>query len=211
MVGATISNERAATASATLFSEARDFAFVAGIYLIFAGYLYRYFYFESFGIQLSAVDANIGQSIFFAYNVFKPHIVWILISVFVLIVVYAWLSAYPVSLQRLRGLRVERILLLLIAILLFPLIYTWSQQAATNTMVQIREGNNVKISAISFTPTAKGQYPEIPAQNVPSNFAVIGEYGEFLYVLKIPGKPKDATYVYAVRKTDVATIKTLLP
>lgn len=146
----------------------KEAAFFAAVYLYFAGYVYIYYYYNSFGISLNALDIPIYYFFVYAFNVFvslKRWGVWryALGAQWAVILVIGILSVVTMIVLRKWKLRVLVVALL---ILLFPMTFSFALKAGESDAANVRGGNYVRPITLAFKDEAMKIFPQAtPATN----------------------------------------------
>jgi hypothetical protein len=114
---------------ASALSMARDVVVLAAVYLYFAGFMYKYYYFDSFHIK-SALDAVSSYVAFvYSYTVFLENLVELIIVAILIVAVVAVIMARTKSQPETRKVAIGSAAIIF-ALVAFPVINRWSWKAA---------------------------------------------------------------------------------
>jgi hypothetical protein len=141
----------------SLISLAKLLVFPA-LYLFFAGFLYAYYYFASFGISLRNVDSSFNSYLVYSLSVFFQH-PWITLLLLVLLGVLA---------VRFRQTSVQISFLLL----LFPVLYNMAKSTGEGSAAALRNGTVGHRVRIVLKESAK----------YPADFVSLTQNGELILV-----------------------------
>jgi hypothetical protein len=204
----------------SILESVRDVAFICAIYLFFAGFLYQYFWYQALGIPFKASEVGLNQTLVFAYYTFADNMVSVAIVcavvgfiVLALILLARYLK-WPPRTSWLAG----RGFLILGAVLMFPLLYSWSRAATFEALAHPLSGHPDSLVRFTIKDSAKSNYDRYFYEDNGATLTLVAESDKFLYALAIPmintdpcGKRVPQTFVFAVNKDDVESMRTLLP
>lgn len=202
---------------------ARDIAFVAAVYLFFAGFWYQYYWYQALGIPLHAIDVPINQLLVFAYYTFAANAFW---AVVLGVVVTIAVAVAPIA----RAVRkpwvaaLQRAFVAAVLIGMFPLLFAWSKSATYAAINSNVEGHVGAIDRFVFKQGSEKLYSSrLLDANGSASLAlvIVAEDDADYYVLKIPPRPADEsngcssyiphTFVFTVRKADVLSVEAWIP
>jgi hypothetical protein len=204
----------------SILESVRDVAFICAIYLFFAGFLYQYFWYQALGIPFKASEVGLNQTLVFAYYTFADNIVSVAIACVVVGVVALALVllARRFTLPPRTVWLISRGLLILGAVLVFPLLYSWSRVATFEALAHPLSGHPDSLVQFTIKDSAKSNYDRYFYADNGATLTLVAESDKFLYALAIPtvntdpcGKRVPQTFVFAVNKDDVESMRTLLP
>ena len=202
---------------------ARDIAFVAAVYLFFAGFWYQYYWYQALGIPLHAIDVPLNQLLVFAYYTFASNAIG---AIALAVVVVIAISMFPVvrALRTPWGAAALRAVVGAALIAMFPLLFFWSKSATYAAINGNVEGRVGAIDRFILKEGADKRYsPRLLAANGVATLAlvIVAEDDADYYVLKIPPRPADEsngcssyiphTYLFTVSKSDVESIEAWIP
>jgi hypothetical protein len=213
----------------------RDVAFIAAVYLFFAGFIYRYYYLTSFGISPKFEDSALYSVLVYAYSVFDDvfqrspfthRSLWILAAVLLIVAVGA--NAYLRATRRLYRWKAARIALALrrialpaaviVALMLIPWLFNAAERAGLSDAAKVRAAHNGIDYAVSVTLTdeaAKHYDKDLRSALASYSVRLISESDSVYYFLDQPPSAAQTDVmrgaVFAVRKEDVQSIKLSLP
>ena len=145
---------------ATLLTALKEVTFFVAIYLYFMGFIYIYYFYDSFGIPLRSIDTPIYYFFVYSYNVITgvQDVSWTevvkhkpLWTTVVLIILACGVFAL------LRRNQFKRAGLFAGLILLFPFIFYLSRETAKSDALGIRTGESAKEISFIFKKDAAGQ------------------------------------------------------
>jgi len=208
-------------ASASPLAMARDLAFVAAVYLFFAGFWYQYFWYQAFGIPLHAIDVPFNQLLVFAYYAFALNATPAAFVAVAAVAIVALLPLIDAGSRPSLG-AVRRTIIAICVLAVFPLLYYWSKSATYAAINANVEGHVGAIDRFVFKAgSARNYSPRLLDANGAGSLAltIVAEDSDFYYVLKVPPRPKTSecstfiphTYVFTVRKSDVLSVEAWIP
>jgi hypothetical protein len=216
-------------------SRIRDVAFIAAVYLFFAGFIYRYYYLTSFGINPKFEDSALYSVLVYAYSVLDDLFErssfthwWLSALAAVLLVVAVATNAYLRQTRRLYrwkaarvAVEVRRVALpvaIVIALLVIPWMFNAAQRAGLSDATKVRSAQNGIDYAVSVTLTedaAKHYDRDIQSALASYTLRLVSESDSAYYFLDQPPgyTPTDLRRggIFVVRKDDVQSIKLALP
>jgi len=110
----------------------KDFAFVSAVYLYFIGWIYSYYYLNSFGVSIRQADIEIYSVIIYSTGVFGYYIDSFLFWVILLLIILGTCLLYRVAVKKRKDI-VLQLFLPLILIALFPILFYTARMAGTKT------------------------------------------------------------------------------
>lgn len=219
-VSAETNSDPNTTRDRSLLETARDVAFICAIYLFFAGFLYQYFWYNALGIPFHPSDVGIDQTLVFAYYAFADNLgsVAIASAVAVIIVLATLVFAPRLHWKGSTRQAVGRGLVLLGAIVMFPLLYGWSRVATFEALAHPISGHPESLVLFTIRSSAKSNYDQYFYKYNGKTLTLVAESDKFFYALAIPTADIDPcakivppTFVFAVDKDDVASMRTFIP
>lgn len=216
-------------------SRIRDVAFIAAVYLFFAGFIYRYYYLTSFGINPKFEDSALYSVLVYAYSVFDdlfqrspftPWWPWAIAAVLVVVAVST--NAYLRETRRLYRWKVARVAVelrrialpaaIIIALLLIPWLFNAAERAGLSDAAKVRSAHNGIDYAVSVTLTenAEKHYDkDIQTALASYTLRLVSESDSVYFFLDQPSNAEHTGVmrggIFVVRKDDVQSIKLALP
>jgi hypothetical protein len=144
----------------SLLTALKEVSFFVAIYLYFTGFIYIYYFFDSFGISIRSVDTPVYYFFVYSYNVLtgiqevswgavlKQRPLWTSIGVIVVV------AAILVFLRRTRS---KQIILMAALVVLFPIVFSLARATAKNDALGIRTGLSAKEITFVLKKEASGQ------------------------------------------------------
>jgi hypothetical protein len=209
---------------------ARNAALLAGIYLYFAGFVYRDFFSHELGVPADS-STPVYTYISYAYDALSVAAVPI-VAIVVALFTYHAIAREAAARKRIRAVgvglaRIETAVFALVAIALFPFIFVVAQTSAVANARSLRLGelHFATPVVVTFNPNAAASYDSAFLKaNGASGASVflVSQSSDTYYVLYQPtgpvpfAVPAERTYlpaadVIAIPKTDVEHITTILP
>jgi hypothetical protein len=216
-------------------SRVRDVAFIAAVYLFFAGFIYRYYYLTSFGIDPKFEDSGLYSVLVYAYSVFDDVFQrnpfthrWLWVIAAALLIVAVGTNAYLRETRRLYRWKAARVAVelrrvalpaaVIVALILIPWVFNAAERAGLSDAAKVRAAHNGIDYAVSVTLTddaAKHYDNDIQSALASYSLRLISESDSVYYFLNQPPNPAQTGVmrgaVFAVRKNDVQSIKLALP
>lgn len=202
---------------------ARDIAFVATVYLFFAGFWYQYYWYQALGIPLHAIDVPINQLLVFAYYTLAANAFWAVVLAVIAIIAIA-VAPIARAIRTPWAVASQRAFVAAVLIAAFPLLFFWSKSATYAAINSNVEGHVGAIDRFVFRKGSDKLYSSrLLEANGSSSLAlvVVAEDDANYYVLKIPPRPADEsngcssyiphTFLFTVRKADVLSIEAWIP
>jgi hypothetical protein len=216
-------------------SRIRDVAFIAAVYLFFAGFIYRYYYLTSFGINPKFEDSALYSVLVYAYSVFddvfrrSPFTHWWLsVLVAVIVVVAVGTNAYLRETRRLYRWKAARVAVelrrvaqpaaIIVALVLIPWLFDAAERAGLSDAANVRLAQNGIDYAVSVTLTEDaGKHYDKDIQSALASYTLrlVSESDSAYYFLDQPASAPQTGVrragIFVVRKDDVQSIKLALP
>ena len=218
---------------------ARDVVFLVAIYLYFAGFVYRVFFAETFGIP-AVTDTPVYSYMIFAYDAVAPNLGWFAALMLALFAFDTWIGVLSRKERRTRletvAVGSEAALFAVVAILLFPMLFYCAQGAALADAKAIRCGvlSTATRAVIDFKPGKAAGYDADFVAAVPLGAVyLLARTDDAYYVLYQPDTPspvpsnrtatnaaadagrgcgyRSAARTYQIPKTDVEHVMTIAP
>jgi len=124
----------------TAIQTIRNLTFIIAIYAYFAGFIYIYFLYENFGINIRLLNIPIYFYFVYSFNVVMTNIP-VMIILFFLILLMTFLSKIGKC----------KTLLIAFLVLLLPFFFFISKNSADNATDKMRNGYDLKTIKLSFT------------------------------------------------------------
>lgn len=203
----------------TIFANARDVAFVGAIYLYFAGFAYEALYYRFFSVRTDGAQA-VYSYIVYGYDAIQPHFFEIVATVIALSCTRILCSAISSDARRTRALNVMSLIssavVPAIAILAFPLLFSWAREAAEQRARDLMAGRTPTLTLVTLhlKSGAERQYDRaFQDQNRDTSLFLIAESKDAYYVLR-PGARRTESEtpqgrVYEVPRTDIDHAETI--
>lgn len=174
----------------TGLASARDMAFVASIFLIFLGTVYRHQYFTSFGMRTSMADASLYLILLNAYDVLVDHAIGVAATG---VVAVAALAAISIALRRSplpaavnRGIVAAIASVLVVAA--FPALAAIGRDSALTQSTKVR-GRYLIGARVHIKPERLSAFPQASLLD-DASVSVVGQSDRDLFVIYQPPKQK---------------------
>jgi hypothetical protein len=190
-----------------VLSSCRDVAVLAAIYLYFAGFTYKYYFFDSFHIKSVVNDVPAYVAFVYAYPVFWAHKMQIGLVTAGAIVVVIVVSRLPFRSPVLGG-RILVALGVVLSIGAFPLINYWSWQTsqadANATRTAAAQGNDTGLTLnVGFT---KAYGDDFLASAKGDGLHLLAKTDQYDYFLVQPSDPRASATVVAVPVSEIVSM-----
>ena len=163
---------------------ARDVAFIASVYLAFAGFLYHYFYLSAFGIPFTVGTVGASQVLVYSYAVFSMH-PWPIIVILAAGVAAYLLISLITQYRRILVYRrmLQSVVILVAALLLFPAVYAAASSAAQDVAIEVRSGQSGNTAHLHFAQDQVGRYTTVATDSERDQLTIVAETGDRYFVL----------------------------
>ena len=207
--------EERATNQVSVVGLFRDVTTIAAIYLFFAGFIYRYYYFRGLGIPISDVNASLETVTAYSFSVFADN--WFLALVAILAVVICWLFLMRAPRFTATVAPYRLMITFALALAAFPLLYAMARRTAAEEVLRVRLNPEVVFGRASLTIRKdRMPYPDPFKKAVSADSAYILEKTTsalYVYVRQTRlhnSKNEPPGFVYIVPNDDVANARTVL-
>jgi len=180
----------------TALAGARDVAFIASVFLIFAGVVFRHRYYTTFDMPPTMAEGSIYTVLLDAYNVLADHVFGIIVVAIGLLVLFvgvaAWLRRTHIPLPISRGFLTAAAAVLIVTA--FPVLAAMAQDSADKQAALVR--GRYLIGAMVHLKSTFGNGLSPAKLLNPVEVSVIGETDRDIFVLYQPVPSKQHPNVF---------------
>lgn len=201
----------------SLLESVRDVAFIAAIYLYFAGFAYEALYYSIFSVRTES-EQPIYTYLVYGYNTFEPHLPLVITTMITIAGASPLLSALLEPARWTRAIdmlvRVRSAFVPAAAVLLFPLIFVWARDAAERHAQNVISGQNSSFITLHFKGDPARDYDRaFINENNDTLLFLVSESKDAYYVLRPGARPapgdKRRGFVYEIPRSDVRYVETI--
>ena len=211
--------------SPEILKSLRDVSFLIGIYLLFSGWVYIYYFLDFFGISIRDADVDYSQFVIYSYQAmaFYTNTVSFWLALTAISAFLIWLTFT----NRKFGKRSKLVLVIFVLGVSFPIIFTMSKYAGMKTADKQLRGHKFKTVKFIFKedfvkPDSNmiktGGHSYIRNNAEKNGIININEKKEFTMIMSNKEKyfviytkdtllPDDIPLVYSIKKDDIYSVK----